>query len=869
MVKYTRMEENKRVYNEEYDTDEYETLTCECHHLARAKELNGSRRKPFFCIYCKTVYKDKNKLNLHRLEGCVAVNGDGKKTTLKIYPVFGKGQRGEIEDILIKHGHMNPRKKPSRAKRKKSVTALKESDTYMEVGMAVQAAHEEQNPLRPQKLKVRGTLTSREASKKHINSRDCEMQISYAHHEQVVSNPNSHDSLVGGQGEMQVQMQLTREQVEAQAREVANYMLSDASMVSCPESVPCPGLWHLMQFQLLPSDFPDVKDDSFLQAFTDFVDKGLIDLALPKSYGTWYMERETDASEEEKSAVKLTISRFKLVGGRPDLHARHKENSALQAFLQNQKEWFHYELQKKAAEKELCVRRERYIKDRLSDYDAREHDRRELAIWRWSPLLHLLKSDVIEGVPRRPWYHSDAELKKIAHAILTNRNRIVSDPPHCPLIVRMFKIVSLYCYGKVSTLADPVTGLLRETMLNYSTNRSAAPVLQMSAQAVLNDGCFLFANLPPYSEAQVEILEDVNVLLHGMAMEREVVVQKVQGFLRTVRQRAAGDMATLHPNEFRVLWCGGDASTIADALKTFMLCLKSREDLDMGWVPFPSGHPDYDSVAVMQAREAVLKAVHKLHEQRMLSDKTRLLSASARLQAFDIITRNKIHGSLETSVVKPPRKTTDYRGNGSPGKEDSEDESKLERHSSFSTTNGSADIELDSRSSHELKDTGIDVGKPHRRHELLNEPPRKPCNTSPDLNLNLDSNDSYDPASPVMKCDSTFTAHMADFHVPKPNSPPKMVSVLGVEKPQRRSQHRPNGLWRIIPVGFPTCSTVRRHSHHQLQAFAATLERIRMRSTDTATAAVWWSLLIFLSSHFRFRLVLHYVSCSTCMFISS
>lgn len=165
----------------------------------------------------------------------------------------------------------------------------------------------------------------------------------------------------------------------------------------------------------------------------------------------------------------------------------------------------------------------------------------------------------------------------------------------------------------------------------------------------------------------------------------------------------------------------------------------------------------------------------------MLSDKTRLLSASARLQAFDIITRNKIHGSLETSVVKPPRKTTDYRGNGSPGKEDSEDESKLERHSSFSTTNGSADIELDSRSSHELKDTGIDVGKPHRRHELLNEPPRKPCNTSPDLNLNLDSNDSYDPASPVMKCDSTFTAHMADFHVPKPNSPPKMVSVLGVE----------------------------------------------------------------------------------------
>jgi len=213
---------------------------------------------------------------------------------LKIYPVFGKGQRGEIEDILIKHGLMNPRKKPSRAKRKKSAAALKESEPCMEVEMAVQ---EEQTPLRPQKLKVRGMLSfspSQEAKKKHKDN-DV-MQISFGHHEQVVDNPSSGGtSAVVGPGEMQVQMQLTREQVEAQAREVAYYMQQDASMVSCPEVVPCPGLWHLMQFQLLPSDFPDVKDDSFLQAFFDFVDKGLIDPGLRSSYGTWYMEREVNA----------------------------------------------------------------------------------------------------------------------------------------------------------------------------------------------------------------------------------------------------------------------------------------------------------------------------------------------------------------------------------------------------------------------------------------------------------------------------------------------------------------------------------------------------------------------------------------------
>jgi hypothetical protein len=307
MVKYARMEENKRVYEEEYDTDEYEALTCECHHLARAKELNGSRRKPFFCIYCKAIYKDKNKLNLHRLEGCFAVTGDGRKTVLKIYPMFGKGQRGEIEDILIKHGLMNPRKKPSRAKRKKSAAvALKESDTCMEVETAVQTVEEELTPLRPQKLKVRGMLSSsssfHDARKKHTSSKDNEsMQISYGHLlEQVVDHPNSRlDTLAVEGGDMQVQMQLTREQVEAQAWKVAKAwevsMLPDAYLPSCPEVVPCPGLWHLMQFQLLPSDFPDVGDDSFIQAFFEFVDKGQIDPGLRSSYGTWYMEREVRA----------------------------------------------------------------------------------------------------------------------------------------------------------------------------------------------------------------------------------------------------------------------------------------------------------------------------------------------------------------------------------------------------------------------------------------------------------------------------------------------------------------------------------------------------------------------------------------------
>lgn len=298
---------------------------------------------------------------------------------------------------------------------------------------------------------------------------------------------------------------------------------------------------------------------------------------------------QENASDEEQKAVKLTMSRFKLVGGQPDLFARHMEKTALQAFLQYQKEWLRYEAQMDAAQKELHLRREKYVKDRLDYFDAKEHAHKELAVWHWSPLLHLLKSDSIGGVPPKPWLHSEVEQKKIAHAVQVNRNMFVSDPPHCPLIVRMFKIVYLYCFYKNNTLSDPVTGLLRETMLGYSSSESAAPVLRISAQSVFNEGCFLFANLPPYSEGRAEVSQDINSLLNGTVMEREAVVQKVQVFLKIVRQRAAGDMAMLHPKEFRVLWCGGDETEIADALKKFMLCLKSREDLDMGWVPLSSG----------------------------------------------------------------------------------------------------------------------------------------------------------------------------------------------------------------------------------------------------------------------------------------
>lgn len=290
--------------------------------------------------------------------------------------------------------------------------------------------------------------------------------------------------------------------------------------------------------------------------------------------------------------MKLTMSRFKLNGGHPDLEARNKERTALQKYLQYLQELTQYESQKTAAEAELRSKREKYVRDMLDEVDAREHVHKEMALWHWSPLLHLLKFDNIRGVPSKPWSHSDAEQREIVQAIMLHRSRNVKDPPHCPTIVRMFKLY-MYCFDKARILSDPVAGLLRETMLQLSSKEcAAAPVLRhlkISAESVLSEGWLLFANPPTYSESQSEVFEDIDSLLHGSEADREAVVHKVQTFLKIVRQRAAGDMAQLHPNGFSVLWCGGNDIAKADAVEKFMHCLKSREDLDIGWVPFSSG----------------------------------------------------------------------------------------------------------------------------------------------------------------------------------------------------------------------------------------------------------------------------------------
>ena len=876
MVKHTRMEENKRVYEADYNTDEYEDMTCECHHLARAKELNGSRRKPFFCIHCKCLYKDKNKLNLHRVEGCGAVTGDGKKTVLKIYPVFGKGQRGEIEEILIKHGYMEPRKNPSRTKRKRPVGVVKDVNvTSDEADLEAQIPEHDLTSLQPQKLKMRGMLSSVCKAKKKGMLIE-KFQVHRRHREQVEENVGLEtgdtvaslgQQLAGGE-----LMRLTRGQVEAQAWTVANSMQLDASVASPPEVLPCPGLWHLMNFQLLPSNFPAVNDDLFLDSFREYVVKRMIDPALRSSYGTWYMEREVssirviclavvyvdvvkvfrvfvltitlcslsvvpkfctlvlmisyadhrniwqaEVDDVEQNSVKLTMSRFRLIGGIHDMEARNKEIDALEKYLHYLQGLSQYQVQKATAETELRLHKEKYVKDKLDEFDAHENAHKELALWQWSPLLHVLRSDYIGGVPPRPWTHSDAELREITCAIKMNRSLIVNVAPRCPIIVRMFKIVYLYCFDKSGILSDLTTGLLRETMLGYSTSESAAPVLKISAQSVLNEGYFLFANMPPYSEGEAEIYRDVNSLLKGPESDREAVVEKVQTFLNVVRQRAAGDMAQFHPKEFGVLWCGGDEIAIADSVKKFMLCLKYREDLDMGWVPFASGtstfhcihhsfafscflrlvltlcvailpeHPASNSIALLQAKEVVIRASNDLYKQRVAVDMNRLLASPPCLPTIDSDTHQALVKSSAGKSINNPPVTTN---NEIEGTARFEDVTKAGSESVY--PDASPDIGENLQTSHSpnevhgLNDDGcFRSDGVHVRHEVVVVSSHNLKNSSPDLNMNPGSTDSSLPSPAIVCHDVPLTPYVASSLVLNPVFLPKIASIpeLGVQSP--------------------------------------------------------------------------------------
>lgn len=105
MGKSSTMKNNRAIYAENYDTDEFEQLICKAHSQSRMTgEIGhkGKTRLSFKCVHCGVVKKSKNYLNMHRLkEKCPGYKGVGR---LKMYPVGDQGDRVYFGNVLIKHG---------------------------------------------------------------------------------------------------------------------------------------------------------------------------------------------------------------------------------------------------------------------------------------------------------------------------------------------------------------------------------------------------------------------------------------------------------------------------------------------------------------------------------------------------------------------------------------------------------------------------------------------------------------------------------------------------------------------------------------------------------------------------------------------
>lgn len=98
-MKYMRYQA-KCVYTE----PEYERLTIEAHLQSKrtylTQQFNSGTRPPFFCIYCKDDFKDKNSLSWHRVQS-VCPQYRGPKP-LKMYPTWAKSDASELRRITKK-----------------------------------------------------------------------------------------------------------------------------------------------------------------------------------------------------------------------------------------------------------------------------------------------------------------------------------------------------------------------------------------------------------------------------------------------------------------------------------------------------------------------------------------------------------------------------------------------------------------------------------------------------------------------------------------------------------------------------------------------------------------------------------------------
>ena len=99
------MKQNRKNCAAIYCEEEYEKLVLEAYWQARAKTKMANNRYPFFCIFCKESYKDKNTLSFHRMFNlCKGYTG---QQPLKMYPTWEPSNHEEKVRILTKYENVS------------------------------------------------------------------------------------------------------------------------------------------------------------------------------------------------------------------------------------------------------------------------------------------------------------------------------------------------------------------------------------------------------------------------------------------------------------------------------------------------------------------------------------------------------------------------------------------------------------------------------------------------------------------------------------------------------------------------------------------------------------------------------------------
>lgn len=239
-----------------------------------------------------------------------------------------------------------------------------------------------------------------------------------------------------------------------------------------------------------------------------------------------------------------------------DNEGRVTELKRLSEFLQYKKQARGYEEYKVAAVQEF---RELYLRKALEDFESLERASiDEENDWSWSPLYQTLLRDPPIGGPQRPWKHTSTELEEImrvfAEEVGENKSTLEVE---CPHVVRALKLYMRMTEGRGVPLAHPVQGMTRARLLEIARDGVESRRLSVCAQDLVDIGFAYFpCTFGKTKEPTYTSCSDMVALMGFQGWRQDVVLQKIEDFMKKIARRALVDLWRMqdHRLEVAAMW---------------------------------------------------------------------------------------------------------------------------------------------------------------------------------------------------------------------------------------------------------------------------------------------------------------------------